>query len=99
MDYTTLMNSASVASFLTRARVDELLRQAAKDGAETLTTIFAMAVRAIGQYVSAMHDVSARNSEHLQGDKAQEIMFVTLDASNRSLHAEPASLLKLQVCP
>lgn len=92
------MRKPSVAGFLTRARVDELMRQAAEDGAETLITIFAMAIRALGRYISAVHTISMENSEHSQGNEAHENMFVALEASHRSLHAQPTSLLKLQVC-
>lgn len=92
------MRKSSVAGFLTRARVDELMRQAAEDDAETLTTIFALAIRALGSYISAAHTTSMANSEDTQGNEARENMFVTLEASNRSLHAQPTSLLKLQVC-
>lgn len=93
-----LICKSSVARFLTRARVDELMRQAAGDDADILTTTFATAIQALGQYISAIHTTSTANNKHPQENEACENMLITLEASNRSLHDQPTSLLKLQVC-
>lgn len=84
----------SVASFLTRSYVDEVLEKSKRVGADPSISAFSEAVWALGRYASSL-DESGRAARKLRHEAQQSLMMVL--EFKRSVQNCSSSLLKLQV--